>query len=159
VLAVGALALAVGTLLWVLSGIGSSTTSSTTTAASTPSSQPSSSPPPSSSGGKTKPAVNWKTIPIAVLNGFNPSAPAASDVRDQLQAAGWTTAGVANTRTFSTTATYVAYPVGKLPAAKVVAQRLHLPAPVPVLQAEGVNPALRNVAIVLGPDLLPSAGA
>jgi LytR cell envelope-related transcriptional attenuator len=157
VLAVGALALAVGTLLWVLTGIGSSTTSSSTAGSSTPSSSQPSPPPSSSTGGKTKPAIDWKTIPVAVLNGYDPTAPAASNARDQLKAAGWLIAGVSNTQTFGTTATYVTYPVGKLSAAKVVAQRLHLSTPVPLAQAAGVNPGLRNVAIVLGPNGLPSA--
>jgi LytR cell envelope-related transcriptional attenuator len=159
VFAVGALALAVGTLLWVLSGIGGSTRSSSATSSAV-SSHPSSSQP-SSSGttGKAKAPIDWKTIRVAVINGYSPTGTSAADVQAQLKSAGWLIAGIGETSSFGNPATYVTYPPGKLEAAKVVAQRLHLGAPVPLSQAAGVNPAVKNVAVVLGPDLLPTAGA
>ena len=60
-----------------------------------------------------------------------------------------------------TKSTIVVYVPGKLAWARVVAQRLGLPAPVPIAQAPGVvSTQTDSVAIVLGPNLLPNgAGA
>jgi LytR cell envelope-related transcriptional attenuator len=159
VLAVGALAVAVGTLLWVLSGIGSSSTSGTTSTPSTHASTTSTQP----GGGtttkpKSHPSVSWKQIPLTILNGYSATAPAASDAQTTLRAAGWTVNSINNTQPQTTTATYVAYPPGQLAAAKVVAHRLHLPKPVPISQAAGVDPTLATVVIVLGPNGLPAGG-
>ncbi|MGN6378099.1 MAG: LytR C-terminal domain-containing protein [Gaiellales bacterium] len=157
-LAVGALAVAVGLLLWVLGGINSGSSSSspshTTAGSSTPTT-----PPPSS--GTTKPkkhTIPWKSIQITVLNGYDPSLPAAGNAQTQLEQAGWTVAGIADTTTGTgTTATYVAYPPGQKAEAQVVAHRLHLTTKVvPIAQATGVPSTLTTVAVVLGPDNLPS---
>jgi hypothetical protein len=100
-----------------------------------------------------KPA--WKTIPLTVLNGFG-GTNAASTAQSQLQAAGWHVASIGDA-SHDTTSTIVAYVPGKLSQAKVVANRLGLPAPVPIAHAPGVLPTQTDgVAIVLGSNLLPN---
>ena len=57
------------------------------------------------------------------------------------------------------TQTVVVYAPGKLAAAKTVAKRLHLPAPVALADATGVAEApAGGVAILLGSDGLPAVG-
>lgn len=103
---------------------------------------------------KTKKPL-WRKIPLTILNGFDPAQSAAGTAKTQLARAGWKVIGVADAGT-STTQTIVVYVPGKLAWAKVVAKRLGLPAPVPIAQAAGVLPTQTdNVAIVLGPNLLP----
>ena len=161
VLAVAALAVAVGTLLWVLTGIGHSSKSTPGTHTQT-GGGPTTSPPPTSgtTGKKTKPpAISWKTVPLTIFNGYSPTVPAAGTAETQLKALGGNVVNITNTSPQTTTATYVAYPVGKLAAATAVAKRFHLGKPVPVSQAAGVPTDLATVAIVLGPNGIPTAGA
>ena len=120
---------------------------------------PTTSPPPTSgttTGKKTKPpAVSWKTVPLTIFNGYSATVPAAGTAETQLKALGGTVVNITNTSPQTTTATYVAYPVGKLAAAKAVAKRFHLGKPVPLQQAAGVPTDLATVAIVLGPNGIP----
>jgi hypothetical protein len=158
ILAVVGLVAALGALFWVISsaGGGSSSTAPTTTHPSTgtnPSSTPS-----SQGGGKKKNAINWRSIPITVLNGYGATG-AAGATQQQLTTDGWTVVAASNASTSSVTQTVVVYAAGKLPAAKVVAKRLHLPAPVPLANATGVAAAPEGgVAILLGSDGLPAIG-
>jgi hypothetical protein len=154
VLALIALVAALGALGWVLAGAGSSSkTSSPATTTAPP-------PPPPTGSTATKSTTKakqpvWKTIPITVLNGFG-GANAAGTARTQLTQAGWHVVAVADASQ-DTTSTIVVYVPGKLAQARVVAKRLHLPAPVPIAQATGVLPTQTDgVAVVLGPNLLPS---
>ena len=57
-----------------------------------------------------------------------------------------------------TTATYIAYPPGDHAKAKVVGKKLHISLIVPLSQASGVPSSTTTVAIVLGPNGLPSTG-
>jgi hypothetical protein len=158
ILAVVGLVAALGALFWVISsaGGGSSSTSPTTTHPSTgtnPSSTFS-----SQGGGKKKNAINWRSIPITVLNGYGATG-AAGATQQQLTSAGWTVVAASNASTSSVTQTVVVYAPGKLPAAKVVARRLHLPAPLALANAAGVAaPPEGGVAILLGSDGLPAVG-
>jgi hypothetical protein len=153
VLAVIALVCALGALGWVLAG----TTGSTSTASPPPATTPK-----TSTGGTSSTTVHvkvktqqWKKIPITVLNGFDPTQAAAGTAKTQLTAAGWHVVGVADASP-DTQSTIVVYAPGKLASARIVAQRLGLPAPVPIAQAPGVvSTQTDNVAIVLGPNLLP----
>jgi hypothetical protein len=162
VLAVAALAVAVGLLLWVLTGIGNSGSSTATTH--TGGGGSTATPPPPSSGGsstgkKTKPpAIPWKTVPLTIFNGYSATVPAAATAESQIKNLGGTVVNITNTSPQTTTATYVAYPPGKLAAARAVAQRFHLGKPVPVAEAAGVPTSLSTVAIVLGPQGIPTAG-
>ena len=109
--------------------------------------------------GTTVKKATWKKIPITVLNGFG-GTNAAGTTKTELTKAGWHVVGVADASPV-TKATIVVYAPGKLALAKIVAQRLGLPAPVPIAQAPGVVPTQTDsVAIVLGSNLLPNgAGA
>lgn len=159
-LAVAALAVAVGMLLWVLTGIGHHTTPTANTHTQTGGGQNTTPPPQSgTTAKKTKPpAISWKTVPLTIFNGFSLTVPAAGTAEAQVKALGGTVVTISNTSPQSTTSTYVAYPVGKLAAAKAVAKRFHLGKPIPVSQAAGVPTNLATVAIVLGPSGLPTAG-
>jgi LytR cell envelope-related transcriptional attenuator len=160
VLAVGALAVAVGLLLWVLTGIGKTPSSASTNTRT--GGQTTAPPTQATSTGETPPAkhtkIPWRTIPLEIFNGYSPTVPAAATAQAQLQAIGWTITDITNTSPQTTTATYVVYPPGKLAAAKVVAHRLHIKQVVPLARATGVPTTLASVAIVLGPDGLPAAG-
>jgi hypothetical protein len=157
ILAVVGLVAALLALFWVISsaGSGSSTTGSPPThqtTDTTPNSTPS-----TGQGGK-KHKVDWRSIPLTILNGYGGSG-AASAAQQQLTAQGWTVAGASNASTSSVTQTVVVYAPGKLAAAKVVAKRLHLPAPVALADATGVAEApAGGVAILLGSDGLPAVG-
>jgi len=158
ILAVVGLVAALGALFWVISsaGGGTSSISPTTTHPSTgtnPSSTFS-----SQGGGKKKNAINWRSIPITVLNGYGATG-AAGATQQQLTSEGWTVVAASNASTSSVTQTVVVYAPGKLPAAKVVAKRLHLPAPIALANATGVAaPPEGGVAILLGSDGLPAVG-
>lgn len=159
ILALAALVGTLGAFGWILNG------------ATSPSNTSSTSPPTSqthtgtgtgtgTTGGGTKTSGKakkplWQKIPLTILNGFDPAQSAAGTAKTQLARAGWKVIGVADAGT-STTQTIVVYVPGKLAWAKVVAKRLGLPAPVPIAQAPGVLATQTdNVAIVLGPNLLP----
>lgn len=159
ILAVVGLVAALGALFWVISsaGGGSSSTAPTTTHPST-GTNPSSTPSSQGGGKKKKNAINWRSIPITVLNGYGATG-AAGATQQQLTTDGWTVVAASNASTSSVTQTVVVYAPGKLPAAKVVAKRLHLPAPVPLANATGVAAAPEGgVAILLGSDGLPAIG-
>jgi hypothetical protein len=164
-LAVGALAVAVGLLLWVLSNIHNGSTSSnsvhtTGAVANTATGQSSSTGTSSTGGSKSKSKTTpWKSIHLTVYNGYDPTAPAAGNAQQQLKAAGWKVDSIADTNPpTGTTATYIAYPPGGHAKAKVVGKRLHIKLIVPLSQATGVPSTTTTVAIVLGPNGLPSTG-
>jgi hypothetical protein len=153
VLALAALVVALGALGWVLAGASGSSTkaasNTTPTTASIPTGTTS-----TTVTVKTKKPL-WRKIPITVLNGFG-GTNAAATAQSQLNKAGWHVVSVADASN-ETAKTIVVYVPGKLAWARVVARRLHLPAPVPIDQAPGVGSTQTDsVAIVLGPDLLPS---
>jgi hypothetical protein len=155
VLAVAALAATLGTFGWILNGATSGSSASSTGTQTTHQTVPTSAT--TTTGNTTKKTTKplWKKIPLTILNGFDPAQAAAGTAKTQLAAAGWKVIGVADAGT-STTQTIVVYVPGKLAWAKVVAKRLGLPAPVPIAQAPGViSTQTDNVAIVLGPNLLP----
>jgi hypothetical protein len=155
VLAVAALVATLAALGWILNGASSGSSSTTTTP---PKSQPT---PPAGGTGttgtgtkKTKKPL-WQRTPLTVLNGFG-GANAAGNAKSQLAKAGWNVVGIGDAGT-ATTQTIVVYVQGKLAVARIVAKRLGLPAPVPIAQALGVVPTQTdNVAVVLGPNLLPN---
>jgi LytR cell envelope-related transcriptional attenuator len=159
ILALAALVATLGAFGWILNGATSSSTSTTTPPATHPKASTGGSTSTSTStGGNTTKRTQkplWKKIPLTILNGFDPAQAAAGTAKAQLARAGWKVVGVADAGT-STTQTIVVYVPGKLAWAKVVAKRLGLPAPVPIAQAPGViSTQTDNVAIVLGPNLLP----
>jgi hypothetical protein len=164
-LAVGALAVAVGLLLWVLSNINGGSTSSSSTkntggATNTATGHTSGTGTTSTGGTKTKSTtIPWKSIHLTVFNGYDPTAPAAGNAQQQLQAGGWKVDSIADTNPpTGTTATYIAYPPGDHAKAKVVGKKLHISLIVPLSQASGVPSSTTTVAIVLGPNGLPSTG-
>jgi LytR cell envelope-related transcriptional attenuator len=160
ILAVVGLVAALAALFWVISSAGGSSSSSTTTPASahTSTGTSSGSTATSQGGGKKKHKVGWRSIPLTVLNGYG-GAGAAGAVQQQLTQQGWTVVAATNASTSSVTQTVVVYARGKLAAAKVVAERLHLPAPVALADATGVGEApAGGVAILLGSDGLPAVG-
>jgi hypothetical protein len=143
---------------WVLHSAsgGSSATTTTPPTHTTPATTQGTTPP---GGTGTVPAKHvkpaWKRIPLTVLNGFG-GANAASTAQTQLQQAGWHVISIGDA-SHETQSTIVVYVPGKLSQARVVAQRLGLPAPVPIAQAPGVLPTQTDgVAIVLGSNLLPN---
>jgi LytR cell envelope-related transcriptional attenuator len=156
ILAVIGLIAALGALFWVINsaGGGSSTntspgthTSTATNPASTPSSQ---------GGGKKHPKVDWRSIPLTILNGYGATG-AAGAAQQQLTSQGWQVVGASNASTSSVTQTVVVYAPGKQGLAKVVAKRLKLPAPVALADATGVAEApAGGIAILLGSDGLPA---
>lgn len=157
ILAVVGLVAALGALFWVISGTGGS--GSTGATPSTTQTSPTSTP--TSSGGQTGGKKNggkvaWRTIPLTVLNGYGATG-AAGATQQQLTAQGWKVVAASNAATSSVTQTVVVYAPGKLAAAKVVAKRLHLPAPVAIADVTGVAEApAGGVAILLGSDGLPA---
>jgi LytR cell envelope-related transcriptional attenuator len=143
---------------WVLQGAsgGSSATTTTPPTHQNPATTNGTTPP---GGTGTVPAkhakAQWKQIPLTVLNGFG-GANAASTAQTQLRAAGWHVVSIGDASP-DTQSTIVVYVPGKLAQAKVVANRLGLPPPVPIAQAQGVLPTQTDgVAIVLGSNLLPN---
>lgn len=159
VLALAALVATLGVFGWILNGVTSGSSTSSTTA---PPTHPKASTVSTGTTGttttkKAKKAKRppWQRIPITVLNGFG-GTNAAGTAKDELEKAGWKVASVADAGT-GTTQTIVVFVPGKLALARIVARRLGLPAPVPIDQAAGVIPTQTdNVAIVLGPNLLPN---
>jgi LytR cell envelope-related transcriptional attenuator len=157
ILAVLGLVAALIALFWVISGAGGSsqnagptTTQPTGTTGTTGTTG-------STGGGKkhsTK--IDWRTIPLTVLNGYGATG-AAGAAQQQLTAQGWKVVAASNASTSSITQTVVVYAPGKLGDAKVVAKRLHLPAPVALADTTGVAAAPEGgVAILLGSDGLPA---
>lgn len=160
VISVVALAVAVGALLWVLSGAsGSSSSDSASTVTHTQSTA--TTPTNSTTGGSTTtggtaPAIPWQQVKVTVLNGTGTQG-AAADAKSTLSASGWNIVGTGNVDSGSSFATTeVVYPPGKKAPAQAVATKLGLGAPVAAADATGVPSDLATVAIVLGSDGLPS---
>jgi hypothetical protein len=158
ILAVVGLVAALLALFWVISSAGNGSSSSGspvthTSTGTTPTSTPS-----TGQGGGKKQKVKWRTIPITILNGYGGSG-AAGAAQQQLTAQGWTVVGASNASTSSVTQTVVVYAPGKLSQAKIVAKRLHLPAPVALASTTGVAQLPDGgIAILLGSDGLPAVG-
>jgi LytR cell envelope-related transcriptional attenuator len=162
VIAVGALAVAVALLVWVLyaaGGSGSSSASSPTTSTVPPTGTQATSSGTSGNSGTTPvaPAVPWNQVHVTVLNGTTTPNLAAS-AQSTLTAAGWNIAGAGDASPEFTT-TEVVYPPGKQVPAQTVAKKLGLTA-VPESSVSGftTTPPLTTVAIVLGPGGLPATG-
>jgi hypothetical protein len=157
ILAVLGLVVALAALFWVISGTGGGSEGATPTAT-----QPSAPTTPPTTGGqqggtkKNGGKVDWRSIPLTVLNGYGATG-AAGAAQQQLTSQGWKVIGASNASTSSVTQTVVVYAPRKLAAAKVVANRLHLPAPVALADTTGVAEApAGGVAILLGSDGLPA---
>jgi len=158
ILAVVGLVVALGALFWVISGTGGSTTASPT--ATQPAGTTSTTTPTTGGnqgGGQQNGAkVDWRTIPLTVLNGYGATG-AAGAAQQQLTSQGWKVVAASNASTSSITQTVVVYAPGKRREAKAVATRLHLPAPVALADATGVAEApAGGIAILLGSDGLPA---
>jgi hypothetical protein len=98
--------------------------------------------------------IDWRTIPVDVLNGFGGSG-AATSQETLLTSQGWQIRSTGNAGS-SVDKTVVVYTLGNKARAQVVARRLKLDAPVAIATMPDVDPnAVSQVAIVLGPDLLP----
>ena len=158
ILAVVGLVAALGALFWVINSAGSgSSTSSPGTHTST-GTNPSTTPSSQGGGGKKQQKVDWRSIPLTILNGYGATG-AAGAAQQQLTQQGWQVVGASNASTSSVTQTVVVYAPHKLGLAKVVAKRLHLPAPVALADATGVAEApAGGIAILLGSDGLPAVG-
>jgi LytR cell envelope-related transcriptional attenuator len=155
--AVVALLLALGGLFWALSSVGPKSSSTSGTPA----------PPPKSGGqstgtggngtGNTHPQtgkVSWRNVTVDVLNGFGGSG-AAGTAADSLRAQGWKVGATGNATGIGSTE--VVYLPGHKAEALAVTRKLGLPPPVKIADATGVVPSsTTGVAIVLGPDLLPT---
>jgi hypothetical protein len=157
ILAVLGLVAALGALFWVISGTGGGSNNATPTTT-----QPTGTTATTGTGGgqgggkKHGGKVDWRTIPLTVLNGYGATG-AAGAVQQQLTTQGWKVIGASNASTSSITQTVVVYAPGKLAAAKVVASRLHLPPPVALADTTGVAEApAGGIAILLGSDGLPA---
>jgi hypothetical protein len=156
ILAVLGLAAALIALFWVISGTGGSSQNATPTTT-----HPTGTTTPTTggqqgAGKKHATKVDWRTIPLTVLNGYGATG-AAGAAQQQLTAQGWKVVGASNASTSSITQTVVVYAPGKLADAKVVANRLHLPPPVALADATGVAEApAGGIAILLGSDGLPA---
>jgi hypothetical protein len=152
VTAVVALVLALGGLLWALSSVGPKSTTAQTPPPTTPGGHS------NTTGGNTGPAptgkVSWRSVTVDVLNGFG-GAGAAGTEADSLRAQGWKVGKTGNAS--GITQTEVVYLPGHKAEAVAVAHKLGLGAPVKIGDATGVVPSSTSgVAIVLGPDLLPT---
>ena len=156
ILAVLGLVAAVAAFGWVILGAGGSSSSGTT---STPTSQTTHKTTGTGpTGGKKQHggAVNWRAVKLTVLNGYGVTG-AASTAQAELRAQGWNVVAAANAGVTSVQETFVVYAPGMRAEARVVAKRLQLPAPKPIAQAEGVQPASTDgVAIVLGANGIPA---
>jgi hypothetical protein len=160
VVAVGALAVAVALLVWVLysaGGSGSSSASSPTTPHIPPAGSQKTKT--SSNTGTTNAPtpVPWNQVHVTVLNGTTTPNLAAS-AETALTAAGWNIAGAGDASPEFTT-TEVVYPPGKQVPAQTVARKLRLTAvPESSISGFAATPPLTTVAVVLGPSGLPATG-
>ncbi len=161
VIAVGALAVAVVLLVWVLysaGGSGSSSASSPTTPTIPPAGSQKAKTGSNSTGTTNAPApVPWNQVHVTVLNGTT-TPNLAGSAQSALTAAGWNIAGAGDASPEFTT-TEVVYPPGKQVPAQTVAKKLGLTA-VPESSISGFTstPPLTTVAVVLGPGGLPATG-
>jgi hypothetical protein len=163
VLAVGALAVAVALLVWVLYSAGGSGTSSASSPT-TPTIPPAGSQKSKNSGKhhnsgttNTQPVVPWNQVHVTVLNSTT-TPNMAGDAETTLQGAGWNIAGAGDASP-AVPSTEVVYPPGKKVPAQTVAKKLGLTA-VPESSISGFasTPPLTTVAIVLGPGGLTATG-
>jgi hypothetical protein len=157
ILAVLGLVAALIALFWVISGTGGSSHNATpTTTSPTGTTTPTTTGTQQGGGKKHATKIDWRTIPLTVLNGYGATG-AAGAAQQQLTTQGWKVVAASNASTSSITQTVVVYAPGKLRDAKVVATRLHLPAPVALADTTGVAAApAGGVAILLGSDGLPA---
>jgi len=157
ILAVLGLAAALLALFWVIAGTGGGSESGSPTTTQPPATTTSTTTGGGQQGGaKNGGKVDWRSIPLTVLNGYGATG-AAGAAQQQLTSEGWQVVAASNATTSAITETVVVYAPGKLPAAKVVAKRLHLPAPVALADATGIAEApAGGVAILLGSDGLPA---
>jgi hypothetical protein len=146
-------------LIWAFSVAGGK---SATTANSTPTTTPGKATTGPTTGKKTGggkkntggTAIDWRSIPIDVLNGFGGPG-AATSQETLLTSQGWQIRSTGNAGS-SASKTVVVYTPGNKAKGQVVARRLKLGAPVAIATMPDVDPAsVGQVAIVLGPDLLP----
>ncbi len=148
-------------LIWAFSVAGG-TTSSTTTSTPTSTPKAGNGPPKTtkntSKGKKSNSAkVSWRDVPVDVLNGFGGSG-AATAQQELLTANGWQVRSTGNAGT-SVQQTVVVFTPGNRPKAVAVAKKIGVGAPVPLASISGLDPSvISQVAIVLGPDLLPAYG-
>jgi LytR cell envelope-related transcriptional attenuator len=154
VTALVALVLAIGGLLWAMSSVGPKS-SATDTQTTNPPTQGGHS---TTTGGHTTPfqsgKVSWRTVTVDVLNGFGGSG-AAGTTAATLRAQGWKVGTTGNAT--GITNTEVVYLPGHKAEAVAVSRKLGLGTPVKIGDAAGVVPSsTTGVAIVLGPDLLPT---
>jgi hypothetical protein len=160
IVAVVGLGAALLALIWALSSVGShgsTSTPTTPTAPVTTGAGGGNGNGGGGNGGSTTPAkVSWSDVTVDILNGVGTSGIAATTAQG-LAAEGWTIGRTGNAS--GVTETEVVYLPGHKAQAKAVAKKLKLAAPVPIAEATGV-PAdeTDGVAIVLGPNLLASAG-
>lgn len=160
VLSVIALIVAVVALFWVIrdaTGSSSDTGSKPTSTATQPQNSTGGNPPDSTgdTGGAAKP-IPWQEVKVTIVNG-NGITGAAGDAQNTLTQAGWKIVDTTDTDAGVTVdSTEVVYPPGKKAPAKAVASQLGLGAPVALADATGVPADLTTVAVVLGPEGLPS---
>jgi LytR cell envelope-related transcriptional attenuator len=163
VLAVGALAVAVVLLVWVLYSAGGSGTSSASSPA-TPRIPPAGSQKSTSNGkssnsgtANTQPVVPWNQVHVTVLNSTT-TPNLAGNAQATLQDAGWKIAGTGDASP-ALTSTEVVYPPGKKVPAQTVAKKLRLTAvPESSISGFATTPPLTTVAVVLGPGGLSATG-
>ena len=161
VIAVGALAVAVVLLVWVLYSAGGSGSSSASSPPTTPTIPPTGSQKANTSsntGTTNTPApVPWSQVHLTVLNGTT-TPNLAGSAQSALTAAGWNIAGAGDAIPEFTT-TEVVYPPGKQVPAQTVAKKLGLTAvPESSISGFAATPPLTTVAVVLGPSGLPATG-
>jgi len=158
ILAVLGLVAALLALFWVISGTGGDSNNATPTTTHPAGTTTATATGGGTQGGGTKQStkVDWRTVPLTVLNGYGATG-AAGAAEQQLTTQGWKVVGTSNASTSSITQTVVVYAPGKLRAAKVVARRLHLPPPVALADATGVAQApAGGIVLLLGSDGLPA---
>jgi LytR cell envelope-related transcriptional attenuator len=156
ILAVLGLVAALVALFWVISGTGGSSNNATPATTQPPGTTTTTTGSTQGGGKKQGTKVDWRTIPLTVLNGYGATG-AAGAAQQQLTTQGWKVIGASNASTSSITQTVVVYAPGKLRDAKVVATRLHLPPPVALADTTGVAEApAGGIALLLGSDGLPA---
>jgi hypothetical protein len=105
----------------------------------------------------TAKAVSWRNVPVDVLNGFGGSG-AATAQQTLLTANGWQVRSTGNAGA-TVAKTIVVYTPGNRPKAVAVAKKIGVDPPVAVASVTGLDPTVvSQVAIVLGPNLLPAYG-
>ncbi len=163
VFSVIALVVAVGALLWVIhSASGSSTdatsSSNPTTTPQTQGSTGSTGPTSTGTTGSGPTTKGWSEVKVTIING-NGQTGAAGTAQTDLNKAGWNVVGTTNTVNGATVdQTEVVYPPGKKGPATAVGSKLGLPVVAQADAGDAIPPDLTSVAIVLGPEPLPTSG-